>query len=825
MENYYSEALRKVLSFSKEEAERLDNDYIGPEHFLLAMLRQDDGGAIIALNRLDADLHLLKEQIETQIKAKHINDKIPFSLLDSSDKILKIMRLEARALKMEVADTEHLLLAILREKNNVAADVLNMQDITYNRVKDLLVKKTDFYMGSVSDEEDDFEDEKPVSQDIKKSSSSEGSNTPVLDNFGKDITKLAQEDKLDPIIGRDKEIERVVQILSRRKKNNPVLIGEPGVGKSAIAEGLALRIVQRKVSRALFDKRLISLDMASVVAGTKYRGQFEERLKAILNELEKNPNIILFIDEIHTIVGAGSASGTLDAANMLKPALSRGDIQCIGATTLNEYRQSIEKDGALERRFQKILVNPTTAQETLQILQNIKSRYEDHHQVIYTPEALEMCVKLSERYLSDRCFPDKAIDVMDEVGARVHITNIKVPANIEELETLIDQTNRQKLEVVKAQNYELAANYRDKVRQYTEELEQAKQTWLAESEQSKIVIDVDTVAETVSMMSGVPVQRIAQAEGIRLMNMKATLQQQVIGQEIAVEKVVRSIQRNRVGLKDKNKPIGTFIFLGPTGVGKTLLAKKLAEFMFDSQEAVIRVDMSEYMEKFSVSRLIGAPPGYVGYEEGGQLTEQVRRKPYSILLLDEIEKAHSDVFNLLLQVLDEGYLTDSLGRKIDFKNTIIIMTSNVGTRQLKDFGKGVGFALPNAAMDKEYAHGVIQKALSKTFSPEFLNRIDDVIIFDQLSHESIFKIIDLELNALYKRIADLDFKIDLSEEAKNFLADKGYDIQFGARPLKRAIQKYLEDLLVDALLESKIATGSTVKIDVTKEKDKLFIVQ
>lgn len=825
MENYYSEALRKVLSFSKEEAERLDNDYIGPEHFLLAMLRQDDGGAIIALNRLDADLHLLKEQIETQIRAKHINDKIPFSLLDSSDKILKIMRLEARALKMEVADTEHLLLAILREKNNVAADVLNMQDITYNRVKDLLVKKTDFYMGSVSDEEDDFEDEKPVSQDIKKSSSSESSNTPVLDNFGKDITKLAQEDKLDPIIGRDKEIERVVQILSRRKKNNPVLIGEPGVGKSAIAEGLALRIVQRKVSRALFDKRLISLDMASVVAGTKYRGQFEERLKAILNELEKNPNIILFIDEIHTIVGAGSASGTLDAANMLKPALSRGDIQCIGATTLNEYRQSIEKDGALERRFQKILVNPTTAQETLQILQNIKSRYEDHHQVIYTPEALEMCVKLSERYLSDRCFPDKAIDVMDEVGARVHITNIKVPANIEELETLIDQTNRQKLEVVKAQNYELAANYRDKVRQYTEELEQAKQTWLAESEQSKIVIDVDTVAETVSMMSGVPVQRIAQAEGIRLMNMKATLQQQVIGQEIAVEKVVRSIQRNRVGLKDKNKPIGTFIFLGPTGVGKTLLAKKLAEFMFDSQEAVIRVDMSEYMEKFSVSRLIGAPPGYVGYEEGGQLTEQVRRKPYSILLLDEIEKAHSDVFNLLLQVLDEGYLTDSLGRKIDFKNTIIIMTSNVGTRQLKDFGKGVGFALPNAAMDKEYAHGVIQKALSKTFSPEFLNRIDDVIIFDQLSHESIFKIIDLELNALYKRIADLDFKIDLSEEAKNFLADKGYDIQFGARPLKRAIQKYLEDLLVDALLESKIATGSTVKIDVTKEKDKLFIVQ
>jgi ATP-dependent Clp protease ATP-binding subunit ClpC len=825
MENYYSEALRKVLSFSKEEAERLDNDYIGPEHFLLAMLRQDDGGAIIALNRLDADLHLLKEQIETQIRAKHINDKIPFSLLDSSDKILKIMRLEARALKMEVADTEHLLLAILREKNNVAADVLNMQDITYNRVKDLLVKKTDFYMGSVSDEEDDFEDEKPVSQDIKKSSSSEGSNTPVLDNFGKDITKLAQEDKLDPIIGRDKEIERVVQILSRRKKNNPVLIGEPGVGKSAIAEGLALRIVQRKVSRALFDKRLISLDMASVVAGTKYRGQFEERLKAILNELEKNPNIILFIDEIHTIVGAGSASGTLDAANMLKPALSRGDIQCIGATTLNEYRQSIEKDGALERRFQKILVNPTTAQETLQILQNIKSRYEDHHQVIYTPEALEMCVKLSERYLSDRCFPDKAIDIMDEVGARVHITNIKVPANIEELETLIDQTNRQKLEVVKAQNYELAANYRDKVRQYTEELEQAKQTWLAESEQSKIVIDVDTVAETVSMMSGVPVQRIAQAEGIRLMNMKATLQQQVIGQEIAVEKVVRSIQRNRVGLKDKNKPIGTFIFLGPTGVGKTLLAKKLAEFMFDSQEAVIRVDMSEYMEKFSVSRLIGAPPGYVGYEEGGQLTEQVRRKPYSILLLDEIEKAHSDVFNLLLQVLDEGYLTDSLGRKIDFKNTIIIMTSNVGTRQLKDFGKGVGFALPNAAMDKEYAHGVIQKALSKTFSPEFLNRIDDVIIFDQLSHESIFKIIDLELNALYKRIADLDFKIDLSEEAKNFLADKGYDIQFGARPLKRAIQKYLEDLLVDALLESKIATGSTVKIDVTKEKDKLFIVQ
>lgn len=827
MEKYYSEALRKVLSFSKEEAGRLDNDYIGAEHFLLAMLRQDDGGAIVALSRLDADLQLIKEKVEAQVRAKHINDRMSFQLLESADKILKIMRLEARSLKTEVADTEHLLLAILKERNNVAADVLNMLGVTYDSIKDLLVKKTDFYMGSVSNDEDDFEDEKPVSQDIKKVSSSEGSDTPVLDNFGKDITRLAMEDKLDPIVGREKEIERVVQILSRRKKNNPVLIGEPGVGKSAIAEGLALRIVQRRVSRVLFDKRIISLDMASVVAGTKYRGQFEERIKAILNELEKNPNIILFIDEVHTIVGAGGASGSLDAANMLKPALARGDIQCIGATTLNEYRQSIEKDGALERRFQKILVEPTTADETLQILQNIKSRYEDHHQVIYTPEALEVCVKLSERYLTDRCFPDKAIDVMDEVGARVHITNIKVPADIEELEQAIDQANRQKLEAVKSQNYELAADFRDKAKQKTEELEKAKQKWLAESCYNKTVIDVDTVAETVAMMSGIPVQRIAQSEGLRLLKMKSALQNQVIGQDEAVAKVVKSIQRNRVGLKDKNKPIGTFIFLGPTGVGKTLLAKKLAEYMFDSQEAIIRVDMSEYMEKFSVSRLVGAPPGYVGYEEGGQLTEQVRRKPYSILLFDEIEKAHSDVFNLLLQVLDEGFLTDSLGRKIDFKNTVIIMTSNVGTRQLKDFGKGVGFALPNASsdMDKQYVHGVLQKALNKTFSPEFLNRIDDVIMFDQLSRESIFKIIDLELDALYKRIADLNFKLELSDASKDFLVEKGYDVQFGARPLKRAIQKYVEDMLVDALLESKIAAGSTVKIDVDTEKEKLYIVK
>ena len=820
----YSQHLLRVLKYSADEAGRLGNATVSPEHLLLSLLRIDNATAVGILRTLHVDMSALKARIENAIR---VDGAVPSDITFDANatRVVKLIDLEQRAMAAGEADTRHLLLAILKCGEGIVCEALNEQGVTYDAVRAKVSERRDVRMGAVFNDEDDTEDEKPTSKSATQTTAGtpkNSSDTPVLDSFGKDITKAAMEDKLDPIVGREKEIERVVQILSRRKKNNPVLIGEPGVGKSAIAEGLALRIVQRKVSRVLFGKRVVALDMASIVAGTKYRGQFEERMKSILNELEKNPNIILFIDEIHTIVGAGGASGSLDAANMLKPALARGEIQCVGATTLNEYRQSIEKDGALERRFQKIMVEPTTKDETLQILENIKFRYEDHHQVTYSPEALAACVDLTARYISDRAFPDKAIDALDEVGSRMHIRNLHVPAHIEALEQQIEDKNREKNALVASQKYEMAAECRDVIRQMSEQLEQAKQAWMQSSANERITVSADDVATTVAMMSGVPVQRIAQAESERLLQMKETLQRQVIGQDAAIAKIVRSIQRSRVGLKDPNRPIGSFIFLGPTGVGKTYLAKRLAEIMFGSADAIIRVDMSEFMEKFSVSRLVGAPPGYVGYEEGGQLTEKVRRKPYSIVLLDEIEKAHADVYNMLLQVLDEGHLTDSLGRKIDFKNTIIIMTSNVGTRQLKEFGHGVGFVQPNASSE-QYAQGVIQKALSKTFSPEFLNRIDDVIIFEQLNRDAICKIIDLELDNVYKRVGNIGLTLHLTDEAKNFLADKGYDVQYGARPLKRAIQNYLEDPLAEYLLATPTHSGTVLHVVCDQEHQKLCI--
>ena len=820
----YSQHLLRVLKYSADEAGRLGNATVSPEHLLLSLLRIDNATAVGILRTLHVDMSALKARIENAIR---VDGAVPSDITFDANatRVVKLIDLEQRAMAAGEADTRHLLLAILKCGEGIVCEALNEQGVTYDAVRAKVSERRDVRMGAVFNDEDDTEDEKPTSKSATQTTAGtpkNSSDTPVLDSFGKDITKAAMEDKLDPIVGREKEIERVVQILSRRKKNNPVLIGEPGVGKSAIAEGLALRIVQRKVSRVLFGKRVVALDMASIVAGTKYRGQFEERMKSILNELEKNPNIILFIDEIHTIVGAGGASGSLDAANMLKPALARGEIQCVGATTLNEYRQSIEKDGALERRFQKIMVEPTTKEETLQILENIKFRYEDHHQVTYSPEALAACVDLTARYISDRAFPDKAIDALDEVGSRMHIRNLHVPAHIEALEQQIEDKNREKNALVTSQKYEMAAECRDVIRQMSEQLEQAKQAWMQSSANERITVSADDVATTVAMMSGVPVQRIAQAESERLLQMKETLQRQVIGQDAAIAKIVRSIQRSRVGLKDPNRPIGSFIFLGPTGVGKTYLAKRLAEIMFGSADAIIRVDMSEFMEKFSVSRLVGAPPGYVGYEEGGQLTEKVRRKPYSIVLLDEIEKAHADVYNMLLQVLDEGHLTDSLGRKIDFKNTIIIMTSNVGTRQLKEFGHGVGFVQPNASSE-QYAQGVIQKALSKTFSPEFLNRIDDVIIFEQLNRDAICKIIDLELDNVYKRVGNIGLTLHLTDEAKNFLADKGYDVQYGARPLKRAIQNYLEDPLAEYLLATPTHSGTVLHVVCDQEHQKLCI--
>ncbi len=847
MERNFSQRVRNVLGYSREEAERLHTPIIGPEHLLLGILRDGTGKAVEALRYLGIQPERLKTAVEELLLSHPYDTPAEASpsqetaVAKSTDKILKMSLLESRLLKNPITDTEHLLLAILRDPSSIACQALNAQEISYQNVLDYVKtgtsRPTDSYdnqadsatpsMGpEFADEDDDeVENDGPFSKKKENKTSTmqakdSGSNTPVLDNFGIDMTKAAEENRLDPVVGREKEIERLAQILSRRKKNNPVLIGDPGVGKSAIVEGLALRIVQRKVSRVLFDKRVVSLDMASIVAGTKYRGQFEERIKAILNELAKNPNIILFIDEIHTIVGAGGATGTLDAANMLKPALARGEIQCVGATTLDEYRKSIEKDGALERRFQKIMVAPTSPDETLQILKNIKERYEDHHNVTYTPEALEACVKLTERYISDRNFPDKAIDALDEAGSRVHIAHIVVPRRIEELEGQIEDTRKEKIEAVKSQNFELAANFRDKEKSLMNELEEEKRRWEESSQEQREVVDAEEIAATVALMSGVPVQRVAASESKKLLEMGNELKNIIIGQDSAVDKIVKAIRRNRVGLKDPNRPIGTFMFLGPTGVGKTYLAKKLAEYLFDSPDALIRVDMSEYMEKFTVSRLVGAPPGYVGYEEGGQLTEKVRRKPYSVVLLDELEKAHPDVFNLLLQIMDEGHITDSLGRKVDFKNTIIIMTSNVGTRQLKDFGRGIGFDT-GAVSDKELSRSVIQKSLNKAFSPEFLNRIDDIITFDQLNKESIFRIIDIELKGFYDRIAALGYHIELSDAAKNFVAEKGYDIQFGARPLKRAIQNHLEDEVAEIILRSENKNGGTISLDYDAEQKKI----
>jgi len=829
MENRFSDKLHNVLSFSREEAERLGNSYIGPEHLMLGLLRNGEGAAIDILNTLHANLPQLKQHIEDQIRTDNVVLLKDLTVPRNTERILKILYLEARSLNKEIADTEHLLLAILKEKDNLPAQLLTGDDVSYDTVRGLMEEKKNFTMGgNFQNDEEDEDDDRSSSQPASKSPKTTATakpvgDTPVLNNFGNDLTKAAEEDRLDPVVGRASEIERVAQILSRRKKNNPVLIGDPGVGKSAIVEGLALRIVQRKVPRTLFDKRIVALDMASVVAGTKYRGQFEERLIAILNELKKNPQIILFIDEVHTIVGAGGASGSLDAANILKPALARGEIQCVGATTLDEYRQSIEKDGALERRFQKIVVEPTTAEETLEILNNIKNRYEEHHRVTYTPEAIEMCVKLSGRYITDRCFPDKAIDALDESGSRVRMANIRVPEEIEKLEHELEDARAGKQRAVEQQQFEMAAGFRDTEKNYLEKLSEAKKRWDERTKDQREVVDADKVAETVAMMSGIPMQRIAQAENLRLIEMLDAINANVIGQKEAVEKVVKAIQRNRVGLKNPGKPIGTFIFLGPTGVGKTHLAKSLAQFMFGNTDSLIRIDMSEYMDKYTVSRLIGAPPGYVGYEEGGQLTEKVRRKPYSIVLLDEIEKAHPDIFNILLQVFDEGHLTDGLGRRIDFKNTIIIMTSNAGTRQLKEFGGGIGFhASQSDELDVEHTRSVIQKALTRTFAPEFLNRVDDVIMFDQLSKESILKIIDLELTGLYKRVEGLGYHLQLTDEAKQFVSTKGYDVQFGARPLKRAIQKYVEDEMVDIIMQSALQPGDTVKMTVNADTTKLI---
>ena len=830
MDSQFSPRIKDIIGYSREEAIRLGNDYIGQEHLFLGILRDGEGIATDILENLGIDLAEVKQLVEKKIKTtKEINSKSDLVMLKSTEKTLKLIYLEARSFKSVTANSAHLLLAILKDSNCLVTQLLIEMGVNYYMVKSQL---QDYKLPEAKSDYPESEDDGPGEGFSKNPSGPQSgkkgagakSDTPVLDNFGIDITKLAEENNLDPIVGREKEIERLAQILSRRKKNNPILIGEPGVGKSAIAEGLAIRIVSKKVSRILFDRRVVSLDIASIVAGTKYRGQFEERMKAILNELSKVNNVILFIDEIHTIVGAGGATGSLDAANMLKPALARGDIQCIGATTLDEYRQQIEKDGALERRFQKVMVDPTSIDETIEILNNIKERYEEHHNVVYTPEAIESCVKLTARYITDRYLPDKAIDALDEAGSRVHISNINVPDRIVKLEEKIEKTKEDKISAVKSQNFELAANYRDKEKNLLNQLEQEKEKWEKELINHRETVDEHKVAEVVAMMSGVPVQRIAQAEGKRLMNMGKDLRGKVIGQEEAIGKVVKAIQRNRAGLKDPNRPIGSFIFLGPTGVGKTQLAKVLTTYLFDNLDSLIRIDMSEYMEKFAVSRLVGAPPGYVGYEEGGQLTEKVRRKPYSVVLLDEIEKAHPDVFHLLLQLLDEGRLTDSLGRNIDFKNTIVIMTSNIGSRQLKDFGHGVGFSsVKTPEQENEHAKYIIQKALKKAFAPEFLNRIDDVVMFNQLEKKHIFQIIDLEIEGLYKRVEALNYKLKISPAAKEFIAEKGYDPQFGARPLKRAIQKYLEDEMAEIIIKASIVEGDTISVGYDKKNEKLLM--
>jgi len=831
MDSNFSPKVKEIISYSREEALRLGNDFIGTEHLLLGLIREGDGLAVRVLQAMQVDLFDLRKELETAIKDKSnkpLSNINSLPLTKQAEKVIRITVLEAKALKSATVETEHLMLSILKNKENVATQILHQYDVDYERFKNELGimqgenPRAD-YGSDPGSEEFEEDDERRQFQQQRRQAGNAKSKTPVLDNFGRDITKMAELGNLDPIVGREEEIERVSQILSRRKKNNPILIGEPGVGKTAIVEGLALRIVQRKVSRVLFDKRVISLDLAALVAGTKYRGQFEERMKAIMNELEKNRDVILFIDEIHTIVGAGGASGSLDASNIFKPALARGDLQCIGASTLDEYRMYIEKDGALDRRFQKVLVDPPSVDETIIILNNIRSKYEDFHNVTYDQEAIEACVKLSDRYMTDRLLPDKAIDVMDEVGARVHLKNINVPQNILELEKKIEDIKQEKNKVVKSQRFEEAAALRDKEKRLGEELEKAKTEWEEESKHKRYPIHEEHIAEVISMMTGIPVMRMVEAESAKLRRMADDLRGAVVGQDEAIGKIVKAIQRNRVGLKDPRKPIGSFIFLVPTGVSKTELARALARYMFDSDDALIRVDMSEYMEKFSLSRLIGAPPGYVGYEEGGQLTEKVRRKPYSVVLLDEIEKAHPDIFNILLQVLDDGQLTDGLGRKVDFKNTLIIMTSNIGVRQLKDFGAGVGFTTAAKTDNAEdISRGVIEKALKRTFSPEFLNRIDDVIIFNALTEEHIGLIIDIIMQDVMKRLNTLGFTLELTAGAKKFIAEKGYDAQFGARPLHRAIQKYLEDPLAEEILNHRIKEGDNVRADYDETEKKII---
>ncbi len=811
----FSNKLKKILTYSREEAVRLRNDSIQPEHLMLGIIRDGDNQAYNILHG-SLDIQHYKQILEDNVRNGSASDAAPteMTVSDETSDILRLSMLEAKLLKSGQIKTEHILLGFLKRGMMQATEYLSNNGISYNKVFASLTKETS-PKADISYDEEDEEDAPPASRNksnytTKTAEKSGNTDTPAIDSFGVDITAAAREGKLDPVVGREKEIERIAQILSRRKKNNPVLIGEPGVGKSAIVEGLAMRIIERKVSRVLFDKRIVSLDMSSIVAGTKYRGQFEERMRAVIKELKAHPEIIVFIDEIHGIIGAGNQAGQMDAANMMKPALSRGELQCIGATTLDEYRKSIEKDGALERRFQKIVVDPTSAEETKIILRNIKERYEAHHNVTYTEEALDACVNLTERFVTDRYFPDKAIDALDEAGARTHISNVSVPKEIEQQEKLIDEAVKQKERLVKEQDYEGAADYRDREKALKAQLTQMKADWEARYTETREVVDADQVANTVSLMTGVPVSKIATDEGMRLKGMRQELKSKLIAQDTAIDKLASAIQRSRIGLKDPNRPIGTFMFLGPTGVGKTYLAKKLAELMFGSADALIRVDMSEYMEKFTVSRLVGAPPGYVGYEEGGMLTERVRRKPYSIVLLDEIEKAHTDVFNLLLQVMDDGRLTDSNGRTVDFRNTVIIMTSNVGTRQLKDFGHGIGFSAMESKDDKQLSRGIIQKALNKQFSPEFLNRIDEIITFDQLDLDAILKIIDIELDGVYKRIESMGYKLQLDDDAKEFVAKKGYDKQFGARPLRRAIQHYLEDGIAEMVVEQEVASGDTI---------------
>ena len=842
MTSQFSPNVSEILAFSREEATRLASSSVGPEHLLLAILREKNSPIIDIFKNLNINIQNIKEELENRVREVNTQEAINTNELvlnNQASNILKLAVLEARIQRTQTVDVQHLLLAILHDQvNNGAKEVLESNQLNYETALQILQKKTTSDALGLPDEEDDseFENQGAASrqstsqQQTATATQAQGNKTPVLDNFSTDLTLAAAEGKLDPVVGREKEIQRVVEILSRRKKNNPILIGEPGVGKSAIVEGLAQLIAKRKTSPMLFNRRVVSLDMTAVVAGTKYRGQFEERIRALLKELEQNPHIIVFIDEIHTLIGAGSTPGSMDAANIMKPALARGVIQCIGATTLDEYRKSIEKDGALERRFQKVLVEPTTVDETMQILKNIKSRYEEHHHVAYTDDALEACVKLTDRYITDRFLPDKAIDALDEVGARVHLQNVKIPQEITDIEKEIENVKAKKQAAVRNQNFELAAGYRDKQTELEQQFNDMQSQWLKNESKTKQTITEKEVADVVSMMTGIPVQRMGEAEGIRLKNMDAELKKAIIGQDQAIEKMVKSIQRNRVGLKDPNHPIGAFMFLGPTGVGKTYLAKKLAEIMFGSQDALIRIDMSEYTESFNTSRLVGAPPGYVGYEEGGQLTEQVRRRPYSIVLLDELEKAHGNVYNLLLQVLDEGRLTDGNGRLIDFRNTVIIMTSNTGTRQLKEFSRGVGFNAGGISdlnnmnnADKQYARSIIQKSLSKQFSPEFLNRLDEIITFDQLDMASIKKIVDIELQGLCKRIGDLGYQVQLTDKAKEFIATKGYDVQFGARPLKRAIQTYVEDSVCERILSDELHNGDTIVLGKSANKDELTV--